>query len=115
MQLSRIDWPAIIARDGDDELTFVASEESWVNDPGISAVQYWEDDVLIDRTGRRYHLDKMEAGITRPYPADRRLSLDELLGLIKRHAAASNTCCVDKIGFRNIDEGMAIVASLVDD
>jgi hypothetical protein len=115
MQLSNINWPAIITREGDDELTYVATEQVWLNDPGLNAEVYMPGDKLIDSTGKLYLLENKENGVIQPVYSKQVISVDSLIGFVKKHAATTNICCIDKIGFRDFKEGMAIVASLADD
>jgi len=110
-----ISWPAFIYVDGDDELTYIASDVQWINHPEWSTVEYSADDVLVDSTGRIYHMDNMLNGRVQPASTDQVISLNQLVLLVQRHAALNNACCIEKIGFRNIGEGLAIIASLTED
>lgn len=107
-----ISWPAFIYVDGDDELTYIASYEQWINHPEWSTVEYSADDVLVDSTGRIYHLDNMVNDRVMPASTDQVISLNQLVIMVQRHAALNNACCIEKIGFRNTEEGLAIIASL---
>jgi hypothetical protein len=107
-----IDWPAIIHVDGDDELVLVGSAQEWSSHDGWSAVEYSADDFLFDSGGQVYRLDCSSNGFAQPEATGRVVSISEFIALVKRHAALSSACCIEKIAFRNIEEGMAIVASL---
>ena len=107
-----IDWPAIIHVDGDDELALVGSAQEWGSHDEWSAVEYSADDFLLDSGGQVYRLDCSTNGIVQPAATGRTLTVSEFIALVKRHAALSSACCIEKIAFRNIEEGMAIVASL---
>lgn len=107
-----ISWPAFIYVDGDDELTYIASDVQWIHHPEWSTVEYSADDVLVDSTGRIYLLDNMVNGRVQLASTDQVISVNQLVILVQRHAALNSTCCIEKIGFRNIEEGLAIIASL---
>lgn len=110
-----INWPAIIYVDGDDELTYVASESEWNNHPEWSAAEYDVEDVMIDSTGVVYRIGSMSSGVVQLDKTDQKISVTQLVTLVKRHAALNNACCIEKMGFRNIEEGMTIIASLADE
>jgi hypothetical protein len=109
-----INWPAIIHYQGDDELCYVASEFEWERNPEWSATDFTEADVLIDSVGRVYRMADLQEGNERLLATGQIISVNDLLNLVQRHAAMNNTCCVEKIGFRTIDEAMAVIASLVE-
>ena len=107
-----IEWPAIIHVDGDDELALVWSAQEWGSHDEWSAVVYSADDFLLDSSGQVYRIDRLSNGVVQPAATGRTLAVSEFIALVKRHAALSSACCIEKIAFRNIEEGMAIVASL---
>ena len=107
-----IDWPAIIHVDGDDELVLVGSAQEWSSHDEWSAVEYSADDFLFDSGGQVYRLDRLSNGFVQPAATGRVVPVSEFIAMVKRHAALCSTCCIEKIAFRNIEEGMAIVASL---
>ena len=110
-----INWPAIIHYQGDDELHYVASELEWENTPESSTTDYAGAAVMIDSTGHVYRLTEPQVGNGRLLATGQTFSVDDLVNLLQRHAAINNSCCVEKIGFRTIDEAMAIIASLAEE
>ncbi len=108
-----VNWPAIIACDGDDELTYITSATEWNSHPDRAVMGYGVDCRMIDSTGYVYHMDNMEDGEVQLLATGKSMSVKELIALVQRHAAMNNTCCIEKIGFRRIEEGLAIMASLV--
>ncbi len=110
-----INWPAIIHYQGDDELHYVASELEWDNTPESSTTDYAGAAVMIDSTGHVYRLTEPQDGNGRLLATGQTFSVDDLVNLVQRHAAINNSCCVEKIGFRTIDEAMAIIASLAEE
>jgi len=108
-----VNWPAIIACDGDDELTYIASAAEWNSHPDRGSMGYGVDCRMIDSSGCVYHMDNMEGGEVQLLVTGHSMPVKELIALVQRHAALNNTCCIEKIGFRRIKEGLAIIASLV--
>jgi hypothetical protein len=107
-----INWPAVISVHGDDELIYIPSEIEWVNHPEWSAVNYDNEDILVDSRGRVYRIDDLIGGTVQPAATDQKISVTQLVTLVQRHAALNNACCIEKMGFRNIEAGMVIIASL---
>lgn len=110
-----INWPAIIHYQGDDELRYVASELEWERNSAWSATDYAEADVLIDSAGHVYRMADLQDGNDRLLATGQTISVDDFVDLVQRHATISNICCVEKIGFRTIDEAMVIIASLAEE
>ena len=110
-----ISWPVIINYHGDDELASVASESEWNNDSGLSAYNYHTSDVLIDNSGCIYLLNTTEDGIVHPHSTNRTISLNQLIKLVQRHAALQGECCIEKIIFKSISEGIQLVTSMRDE
>lgn len=110
-----INWPAIIHYQGDDELCYVASELEWESYPEWSTMDYAEAAVLIDSAGRVYRMAGLQDGNENLLATGQTISVNDLVKLVQRHAAMINTCCIEKIGFRTIDEAMAIIASLAEE
>lgn len=107
-----INWPAIINYHGDDELVYVASDSEWNNEPDLSAYHYDDKDILIDSTGSVYQLSIIKDGYVEPKSSNDSVSLEHLVTLVKRHAAQQEQCCIEKISFKNINEGIQLVASM---
>lgn len=107
-----INWPAILKYHGEDELIYLASETKWNNDADLSAFNYEEDDALIDNNGRVYHLNKSEKGMIHPTSTNDIIPLSQLIKLVQKHAATNGECCIEKIVFKSIAEGIKLVASM---
>ena len=107
----KINWPAIIRHGEDPELSFIADQSAWLQ--YISHEDPVTDDSVIDSSGHRYSIIR-HGGEFRLQAAGS-VTLTELLGLVKAHAAASGSCCVAKLYAPTIDEAMKIVASLEDE
>ena len=107
-----IKWPVLIKHHGNDELTYVASESEWNSNADLSAVDYGSGDALIDNNGRIYKLNNKLQGIVQPIAANDKITLYQCIQLVQRHAALNGECCVEKIVFRSIIEGIDLVASI---
>ena len=107
-----LNWPGIIKHSGDAELTYVSGQTEWDNDAYLHYFEFDESDCLIDSTGNLFNLTKREDNYVKPEPSGKSMPLDELLALIKAHAAQKGSCCVAKIYAPTIDEAFRIVESL---
>lgn len=107
-----LNWPGIIKHSGDAELTYVSGQTEWDNDADLHYFEFDESDCLIDSTGNLFNLTKREDKYVTPEPSGRSMPLDEILALIKAHAAQKGSCCVAKIYAPTIDEAFRIVESL---
>lgn len=112
MNNQSLHWPGIIKHSGDAELTYVNSQAEWDNDADLHSFEYEESDCLIDSSGNIFNLAKPETDSVKLRPSGKSMMLDEILGLIKAHAAQKGSCCVAKLYAPTIDEAFKIVASL---
>jgi hypothetical protein len=106
-----IHWPAVIQYRGDDELRFIASRSHWAE--YCRAPDLHSNDRLIDALGAVYQLD-LAAGSLGLLQTDDRVSLNEVLDLVRAHAAVHNQCCVAKLGARSISEVIHLVEHISD-
>ena len=106
-----IDYPCIIKHADDAELVYVASQSELDTDADIQYFDYDESDCLIDSSGDVYLLSK-EDGPVKPVASGNSLSLVDILGLVKAHAALKGSCCVAKLYAPTIREAFRIVESL---
>ena len=108
--LCMIKWPAIILYKGEDELTFISSEEEWKVDPDRHFHLYSVGDELIDVEGTVYQLpyDK-ENKVVIIKETNNKKTIKEFEMLIKKHLVVINECCVAKFQISSIREGMSIV------
>ena len=107
-----INWPAVIKFDGDDELAYVGSDDEWMRDAQTHLYNHKGDDYLIDSNGRIFSLDHAHDGDISPEDSGSRISLEDFIKLVRIHASNSHRCCIEKINFRNIEEGIMLVASM---
>jgi hypothetical protein len=107
-----VNWPAIVKHSDDAELIYVGDEAEWNNDAELYSCEYDVTDCLIDAAGNVFSLTNKKNKRIIPEPNGDSVGLDELLGLIKAHAAQKGSCCVAKLYAPTIAEAFKIVASL---
>lgn len=97
-------WPALIRHHGDAELEYI---------PDAEAFHTWQHSIptpatLIDATGQAFELSAKKELLSAS-----KLPLEEILALIRAHAALEGVCCTTKLGAPDIPSAMALLASLV--
>ena len=110
-----INWPAVIKFDGDDELTYIGSADEWLRDAPSLLYHHKGDDYLIDSNGHIFSLDHVHDGAINAEDAGNKITLQDFVRLVRIHASNSHRCCIEKISFRNIAEGISLVSSMNDD
>jgi len=107
-----ISWPAVIKYQGDDELTYVHTEKEWLSDAGSHLYHHRDDDQLIDSSGRIFSLNHVDDNTIMPENTGKQILLEDFIRLVRIHASSSHRCCIEKINFRTIAEGISLVNSL---
>jgi len=107
-----VNWPAIIKHSDDPELIYISDQTEWENNVDLHYFEYDETDFLLDSTGKTYTLKEKESFSINPEPNGESKSLQEILGLVKAHAAQQGSCCVAKLYAPSIIEALKIVESL---
>ena len=110
-----INWPVVIKFDGDDELAYVGSEDEWMRDAESHLYNHKGDDYLIDSGGQIFSLEHVQDGIINTESTCKQIPLQDFIRLVRIHASSSHRCCIEKINFRNIAEGISLIASMSDD
>ena len=110
-----INWPAVIKYNGDDELIYIGSNEEWMRDADSHLYNHSRDDYLIDSSGHIFNLEHVNDDILNPQGTGSQISLQDFIRLVRIHASNSHRCCIEKISFRNIAEGINLVSSMNDD
>ena len=106
-----ISWPAILHYRGDDELDFVPDQSAWDEQQRHCAIGYQPGDRLIDSTGRCHLLASVRQCETTG-SRNTSLNLDEILCLVRAHAAQSGICCVAKIQAMSVKEVIEMVGEM---
>jgi hypothetical protein len=107
-----VNWPGIIKHSDDDELVYVVGQSEWDNDEDLHYTEYDESDYLIDSSGNIYTLTKRSNKCVQPEANGDSMSLKDILGLVKAHAAQKGSCCVSKLYAPTISDAFKIVESL---
>jgi len=107
-----VDWPCILKHSDDAELVFVSDQAEWDNHADLYCFEYDESDCLIDSSGTIHTLTNHINQYVKPEASGNSMSLGEVLGLVKAHAAQKGSCCVAKLYAPTISDAFKIVASL---
>lgn len=103
--MQTVNWPAILVFRGMDELQFVESNTD------LRTTSCAAGDVLVDSDGSVYELDSGSVAAVH-LSADRRLRVEEVLELVKKHYSACGQCCVSKMGVPSIAVAIQMVGDL---
>lgn len=107
-----VNWPAIIKHADDAELIYVRDQSEWDGDAELHDFAYDDADTLIDSSGSIYSLTSIQNNQVKPELRGESIALQDLLGMVKAHAAQQGSCCVAKLYAPTITEAFKIVASL---
>lgn len=99
---------------GHDELEYVDSETGLHNAHNFSQQMLTDEAMLIDNIGNVYRLVVGVDDKIKPLITDNSVSLIQFIKLVQQHAAMNGECCIEKISFKKINDGMAILASMRD-
>jgi hypothetical protein len=107
-----IEWPAVIKYEGDDELTYVASETEWVRDSAMYLYNHSGNNSLIDSNGAIFSLNISGNGAISLNNTGDTISHEDFTRLVRIHASTVNRCCIEKISFRDIVDGIKLIESM---
>jgi hypothetical protein len=105
-------WPGVIKHSSDAELTYICDQATWDDEADLHHFDFDVSDYLIDSTGKLFSLTRREDKRVKPEPSGRSMTLDEILDIVKAHAAQKGSCCIAKIYAPTIEQAFKIVASL---
>ena len=108
-----ISWPAILHYPGQDELDYIASANAWENEQQLHTLSFQTAGRLIDSHGRVFNLPDMEyqaggSGLA-PSPSQETATLEQVIELVRAHAAQSASCCIAKISAPSIATAIRLV------
>ena len=106
-----IHWPAIIQYASHAELGYVPDQRAWESDPHLQTQAWQPTDRLIDSRGVVHAL---RPGVL-PQPTAHIVALDELLHIVRAHAAQAGLCCTAKLSAPSIAEAVRLVGTLHED
>lgn len=109
-----VKWPCVIKHVDDDELVYLEDLSAWENDKDLQAFEYDETDFLVDASGVVYGIEGEGSSFTLEC-RDRSMELNDVLGLVKAHAASKGSCCVAKLYAPTILDAFMIVKSMDDE
>lgn len=112
--LSRLQWPAVIQYQGDDELLYLAGEEDWQSQLGQQPMPFAEQDRLIDSRGRVFYLRTDASGAPALQVSAERIELSAFTTLLRAHAVRTGSCCAGKVGCSDLAEGMCLIGRMED-
>lgn len=104
-----IHWPAILCFNGDADLVYIPDQAAWEGAPHLQGQSFHPEDRLIDSSGNSFILARIDGKVI-PQPTRITIGLDEVLDLVRRHAAQDGACCVAKLSAASIAEAIAMVA-----
>jgi hypothetical protein len=105
-----IRWPAVLQQAGDPELLWLPDAAAWSRHAVQLATH--PDDCLVDSAGLVFHVLRTADGTADLQATPGKLSLLEVLGLVKAHAAQAGSCCVAKLYAPDIAAAIRMVAEL---
>ena len=109
-----IHWPAIIQYAGQAELAYVPDQAAWENNAYLHPHAWQATDRLIDSQGA-IHAFIPAGKIAELQSTGNAMSRDELLHLVRTHAAQAGLCCIAKLSAPTIAEAIKLVGSLHED
>lgn len=104
---NNIDWPSIIKLYADDELIFIRDVDALENDETLTQMRLQVQDKLIDASGRVYCLSDTESLTFTPI--SHKMTLDEVVKLLRLHLTNQGSCCVAKFDAKSIREAVTSV------
>lgn len=105
-----ITWPAIVKYAGEAELAYVEDQAAWDADAHLHGFRYEASDVLIDSNGATYALPNAAHGWVKPEPTGKSASLEEVIEMVRAHAAQMGSCCVAKFSASSIQEAFCAIS-----
>lgn len=120
VKMSDIEWPAVIKLVQNDELLYLAHPRDWLELACLYQHHFTNEDLLLDCAGRRYlisanphivHEDPVSE-LPQLLKQEQNLPLTDFIKWVQNHANALGHCCVAKLAFTTIGQGMEIVRSL---
>jgi hypothetical protein len=115
MEYGWIKWPAIVKHSGDAELRYVADQAEWDSNVELQVCDYHAADCLIDSSGAVFSLTQRQGHRVTAVATGEFKTLQDVLGLVKAHAAQAGSCCVAKLYAPSIRDAFAIVKTVSDD
>ena len=108
-----VTWQAIIKYIGDDELTFIETENEWIYDSDLHFHPYTKGDQMLDSNGDLYDIsyDDKEK-MVKIVKTNKAKTMSEFEILIKNHMVSLNQCCSSKIKLSSFKDGILLVKKM---
>lgn len=115
-----LQWPAVVKLHQDSELIFLEHQQDWLELACTHQHHFSAEDLLLDSHGNLYQIDanplqefddpigQLPQLIAKIEP----LPLTDFIKWVQEYAQALGQCCVAKLAFTSIHQGMNIVRSL---
>ena len=107
-----ISWPGVIQHADDPELDYLETPEAFEISATGSVSAFDENTLFIDSEGHVYELHRTDSGATQLRDTGKRQTLEQVLGLVKAHAAHAEHCCIAKLWAPTIRDAISIVRSV---
>lgn len=106
-----VQWPAILKQGDDPELLYITDQQHWIDYRADPIWHCSDNDYLVDVSGAVYTLpaEKPALELRRQYPD---LTLNDILGLVKAHAAQAGSCCVAKLYAPSIRDAFRLIDAM---
>jgi len=120
VKMSDIEWPAVVKLSQNDELLYLAHQRDWLELACLYQHHFTEEDQLLDSAGHRYLISANPRTVHEDPVGElpqlllqvQNLSLTDFIKWVQNHATAQGQCCVAKLAFTTIGQGMEIVRTL---
>ncbi|MCL1091581.1 DUF4144 domain-containing protein [Shewanella profunda] len=120
VKMSDIQWPAVVKLIQNDELLYLAHQRDWLELACLYQHHFTDKDQLLDSKGYRYHISANShtvyedpiGELPKLLQQEQHLPLTEFIKWVQNHAKALDHCCVAKLAFTTISQGMEIVRTL---
>lgn len=118
--ISKVEWPAVVKLHQDSELIFLEHQQDWLELACTHQHHFTAEDLLLDSCGFLYQIDanplqefddpvgQLPQLIAKADP----LPLTDFIKWVQEYAQALGQCCIAKLAFTSISQGMNIVRSL---
>lgn len=107
-----ITWPAVLKHADDPELDYFENQEALETSMAHQLIEFEDSTYLVDAIGVVFSLNLSEAGKVVLRDTNDQLTLEQVLGLVKAHAAQAEYCCIAKLWAPTIADAYAIIRSL---
>lgn len=107
-----ISWPAVFKYADDPELDYYEDLEALEKEMLQTHLTNLAGGYLLDSNGEVYTVSAIHNGKPELLGTGRSKTLEQVLGLVKAHAAHADHCCVAKLWAPTIPEALQIIHSI---